>query len=70
MFFPYPQFLKCICSDKSDEHVELLLLKEDRVKVAQYYTKLPPIDLLKRKLQKAIEIARHKEELKRFQSKK
>jgi len=59
-----------LCSDKSDEHVELLLLKEDRVKVAQYYTKLPPIDLLKRKLQKAIEIARHKEELKRFQSKK
>lgn len=49
-----------LCSDKSDEHVELLLLKEDRIKVAQYYTQLPSIDLLKQKLQKAILIARQK----------
>ena len=57
-----------LCSDKSDEHVELLLLKEDRIKVAQYYTQLPPMQLLKDKLHKAILIAQQKEEIK-FQKK-
>ncbi len=51
-----------LCSDKSDEHVELLLLKENRIKVAQYYTQLPSMKILKDKLHKAILIARHKEE--------
>ena len=54
-----------LCSDKSDEHVELLLLKEDRIKVAKYFTALPSLKLLKSKLHKAILIARHKEQLKR-----
>ncbi|MEJ7685090.1 MAG: PDDEXK nuclease domain-containing protein [Segetibacter sp.] len=53
-----------LCSDKSDEHVELLLLKEDRIKVANYYTQLPSIEILKDKLHKAILIARQKEEIK------
>jgi predicted nuclease of restriction endonuclease-like (RecB) superfamily len=53
-----------LCSHKSDEHVELLLLKEDRIKVASYYTQLPSMELLKKKLHKAILIARHKEETK------
>lgn len=53
-----------LCSDKSDEHVELLLLKEDRIKVAQYYTQLPSMAVLKAKLHKAILIARQKEDLK------
>jgi predicted nuclease of restriction endonuclease-like (RecB) superfamily len=55
-----------LCSGKSDEHVELMLLKEDRIKVAQYYTQLPSMELLKSKLHKAIEIARHKEEIKKL----
>lgn len=49
-----------LCSDKADEHVELLLLKEDRIKVAKYYTQLPSMELLKKKLHKAILIARQK----------
>ena len=53
-----------LCSDKSDEHVELLLLKEDRIKVAKYYTQLPSMEILKQKLHKAILIARQKEEIK------
>jgi predicted nuclease of restriction endonuclease-like (RecB) superfamily len=52
-----------LCSDKSDEHVELLLLKEDRIKVAKYYTQLPSIEILKDKLHRAILIARQKEEI-------
>jgi len=52
-----------LCSDKSDEHVELLLLKEDRIRVAQYYTQLPPMELLKEKLHKAIQIARQKKQI-------
>jgi predicted nuclease of restriction endonuclease-like (RecB) superfamily len=54
-----------LCSDKSDEHVELLLLKEDRIKVAKYYTQLPSMAILKAKLHKAILIARQKEQVKR-----
>jgi predicted nuclease of restriction endonuclease-like (RecB) superfamily len=53
-----------LCSDKSDEHVELLLLKEDRIKVAKYYTELPSMEVLKDKLHKAIMIARQKEKMK------
>jgi predicted nuclease of restriction endonuclease-like (RecB) superfamily len=59
-----------LCSDKSDEHVELLLLKENRIKVAQYYTQLPSMKLLKEKLHKAILIARHKEDAGKFKVKK
>jgi predicted nuclease of restriction endonuclease-like (RecB) superfamily len=53
-----------LCSDKSDEHVELLLLKEDRIKVAKYYTQLPSMEILKDKLHRAILIARQKEKIK------
>ncbi len=54
-----------LCSDKSDEHVELLLLKEDRIKVAKYYTQLPSMKILKDRLHQAILIARQKEEIKK-----
>ena len=56
-----------LCSDKSDEHVELLLLKEDRIKVAKYYTQLPTMAVLKEKLHRAILIARQKEAIKQPQ---
>ena len=49
-----------LCSDKTDEHVELMLLNEDRIKVAKYYTELPPFEVLKNKLLRAIEVAREK----------
>jgi len=52
-----------LCSDKSDEHVELLLLKEDRIKVAKYYTQLPSMKVFKQKLHKAIQLARRNEEI-------
>ena len=53
-----------LCADKSDEHVELLLMKDQRIKVAQYLTQLPSKKVLMQKLHKAIEIARKKEEMK------
>lgn len=50
-----------LCSDKSDEHVELMLLNETRIKVAKYYTQLPSMKMLKDKLHRAIVIARKDE---------
>lgn len=49
-----------LCSDKSDEYVELLLLDDSRIKVARYMTELPPKNLLKKRLHEAIEIANRK----------
>ena len=46
-----------LCSDKGREQVELLFLKEDRIKVAEYLTKLPPKELFIEKLQKAMLMA-------------
>ena len=50
-----------LCADKSDEHVELLMLDEKRIKVAQYLTQLPSKKLLKQRLHQAMEIAKMKE---------
>jgi predicted nuclease of restriction endonuclease-like (RecB) superfamily len=47
-----------LCADKSDEHVELLMLNEKRIKVARYLTALPSKEILLEKLHQAIEIAR------------
>ena len=49
-----------LCADKSDEHIELLMLDNSRIKVAQYFTGLPSKRLLKEKLHKAIAIARQR----------
>jgi predicted nuclease of restriction endonuclease-like (RecB) superfamily len=43
-----------LCAEKSKEHVELMLLNEDRIKVAEYLTKLPPKELFEEKLRKAM----------------
>lgn len=43
-----------LCSEKGKEQVELLFLSEDRIKVAEYLTKLPTKELFARKLHKAI----------------
>lgn len=42
-----------LCAGKSDEHIELLELNKGNIRVAQYYTELPPKKLLEQKLHKA-----------------
>lgn len=49
-----------LCAGKNEEHVELLRLEKSNIKVAEYITILPDKKLLKQKLHKAIEIARHR----------
>lgn len=49
-----------LCIGKNEEHVELLRLEKSNIKVAEYITILPDKKLLKQKLHKAIEIARHR----------
>jgi predicted nuclease of restriction endonuclease-like (RecB) superfamily len=42
-----------LCTGKSDEYIELLELNKGNIRVAQYYTALPPKKLLQQKLHKA-----------------
>jgi hypothetical protein len=49
-----------LCSDSNKEHIELLRLKESNIKVASYYTALPPMELLEEKLHNAVKIARER----------
>lgn len=46
-----------LCAEKAREHIELLFLSKDRIRVAEYLTKLPPKKLFAEKLHKAIQIA-------------
>jgi predicted nuclease of restriction endonuclease-like (RecB) superfamily len=48
-----------LCADKAEEVVELLMLDNNRIRVAQYLTALPPIKLLKQKLAKAVKSAKN-----------
>lgn len=47
-----------LCAEKSNEHIELLQLHKSNIRVAEYMTELPSKTLLKKKLQKAIAIAK------------
>ena len=47
-----------LCAGKNPEHVELLQLHKSNINVADYFTILPPKELLLEKLHKAIAIAR------------
>lgn len=47
-----------LCSAKSDEHIELLMLDQGDIRVAQYLTELPPRKVLQAKLHAAIAKAR------------
>jgi predicted nuclease of restriction endonuclease-like (RecB) superfamily len=47
-----------LCAGKSQEHVELLELDKSSIRVAEYVTELPPMDVLGRKLHAAIATAR------------
>ncbi len=49
-----------LCSDNSKEVVELLMIDEKRIKVANYNIELPEAKIIKRKLQKAISNAKAK----------
>jgi len=49
-----------LCAGKNEEHIELMRLDKNNIRVADYLTILPPQNILKQKLHKAIEIAKHK----------
>ena len=46
-----------LCAEKGREQIELLFLPEDRIKVSEYLTILPPKELFAEKLHKAIQTA-------------
>lgn len=54
-----------LCSGKSDEHIELLMLDQGNIRVSQYLTELPPKELLQTKLHAAIEKAKKRRERKK-----
>jgi len=47
-----------LCSEGNTEHIELLMLEEKKIKVAQYLTELPSKQWFADKLHRSIEIAR------------
>ena len=47
-----------LCSEGNTEHIEYLMLEDNNIRVAQYYTQLPDKKLLSEKLQRAIAIAK------------
>jgi RecB family endonuclease NucS len=47
-----------LCSEGNTEHIELLMLDEKEIKVAQYLTELPSKQWFAEKLHKAIEITK------------
>jgi len=47
-----------LCSQKSEEQIELLQLDQSGIRVASYLTDLPPLDVLQQKLHDAIRTAR------------
>lgn len=49
-----------LCTEGSDEQIELLQLDKAGIKVAQYMTELPPRDILIKQIQKSLEAARAK----------
>jgi predicted nuclease of restriction endonuclease-like (RecB) superfamily len=51
-----------LCSEKQQEHIELLELSKSGIHVAQYLTELPPQKILEEKLHRAIKIAQEKQE--------
>ncbi len=49
-----------LCAVKNDEHIELLQLDKNNIRVAEYFTTLPSKDVLLDKLHKSIAIARNR----------
>ena len=50
-----------LCSEGNTEHIELLMLDQNEIKVAQFLTELPPKQWFIEKLHRAMEIARNKQ---------
>jgi predicted nuclease of restriction endonuclease-like (RecB) superfamily len=46
-----------LCTEKGKEQIEILFLPEDKIKVSEYLTELPPKELFAEKLNKAIRTA-------------
>lgn len=59
-----PPFGVILCTEKGRERIELLFLPEDRIRVAEYLTKLPSKELFAEKLHKAVQVAQLKLESK------
>lgn len=51
-----------LCTETDSEHVELMNLARDNIRVAEYLTRLPPLELLRERLHRSIEIAREQQE--------
>jgi hypothetical protein len=51
-----------LCTEGSEEQIELLQLEDSSIKVAQYYTELPSKAVLQEQLRKQIEAARMRKE--------
>ncbi|WP_020484483.1 PDDEXK nuclease domain-containing protein [Methylomonas sp. MK1] len=49
-----------LCTGKNDEHVELMRLDQSNIRVAEYFTVLPPRETLQAKLHQSILIARQR----------
>ncbi len=49
-----------LCTGKNEEHIELLQLDKSNIRVAEYWTMLPPKEVLQERFHRAIAIARHK----------
>jgi len=49
-----------LCAGKNNEHIELMRLEKSNIRVAEYLTLLPPQEVLREKLHRAIEIAHSK----------
>ena len=49
-----------LCTEGSEEQIELLQLDKSGIKVAQYMTELPPRNILVQQIQKSLEVAKTK----------
>jgi len=47
-----------LCSEGNTEHIELLMIDEKQIRVAQYLTELPSKEWFADKLHRALEIAK------------
>ena len=47
-----------LCTEGSEEQIELLQLDKSGIKVAQYLTELPPRDVLIHQIQKSLDVAK------------
>jgi hypothetical protein len=55
-----------LCAEKSQEQIELLEIHKDGIMVAEYWTELPPKEILEAKLHEALIEARERLERKKL----